>query len=104
MTTTISTPVTANAGTDQTVCSNVTVTLAANTATGGNWTGGNGVFNLNRNAANATYTPALTEIGTTVILTWNVPDPDGTGPCNGATDAMNIVINTSVVANAGLIK
>jgi hypothetical protein len=100
----VSTSVTANAGTDQTVCSNVTVTLAANTATGGNWTGGNGVFNPNRNAANATYTPAVTEIGTTVTLTWNVPDPDGTGPCNGATDAMNIIVNTPVFANAGADK
>jgi CRISPR/Cas system CSM-associated protein Csm4 (group 5 of RAMP superfamily) len=74
----VSASVTANAGVDQTVCNNITVTLAANTATGGNWTGGNGVFNPNRNTFNSTYTPAITEIGTTVTLTWNVPDPDGT--------------------------
>jgi hypothetical protein len=30
----------------------------------------------------------LREIGTTITLTWNVPDPDGAGPCTAATDAM----------------
>jgi hypothetical protein len=30
----------------------------ANTTTGGNWTGGAGTFNPDRNTANATYTPA----------------------------------------------
>jgi hypothetical protein len=77
--------------------------LAANVSTGGNWTGGAGTFNPGRNAANATYTPAAGEIGTTITLTWNIPDPDGAGgPCTGATDAMNITVNTSVTANAGV--
>jgi hypothetical protein len=43
----------------------------------------------------------MSEIGTTITLTWNVPDPDGAGPCTAATDAMNITVNTAVVANAG---
>jgi hypothetical protein len=34
-----------------------------------------GSFAPDRNTANATYTPALGEIGTTITLTWNVPDP-----------------------------
>jgi hypothetical protein len=34
------------------------ITLAANATTGGNWTGGAGTFAPDRNAANATYTPA----------------------------------------------
>ena len=58
-------------------------------------------FNPNRNTANATYTPAAGEIGTTITLTWNAPDPDGAGPCTAATDQMTITVNTAVVANAG---
>jgi hypothetical protein len=33
--------------------------------------------------------------------TWNVPDPDGAGPCTAATDQMNITINNATVASAG---
>src|SRR4029453_19266561 len=73
----------------------------ANATTGGNWTGGAGSFAPDRNAANATYTPAVSEIGTTVTLTWNVPDPDGAGPCTAATDQMNVTINNATVASAG---
>jgi hypothetical protein len=51
------------------------LSLNANTVTGGNWTGGTGTFTPNRNTANATYTPAAGEIGTTITLTWNAPDP-----------------------------
>jgi hypothetical protein len=36
-----------------------------------------------------------------LLLTWNVPDPDGAGPCTAATDQMNITINNATVANAG---
>jgi hypothetical protein len=43
--------------------------LAANVTTGGNWTGGAGTFAPDRNTANATYTPAVGEIGTTITLT-----------------------------------
>jgi hypothetical protein len=91
----------ANAGADQTTCGTSSITLAANVTTGANWTGGAGTFNPNRNAANATYTPAISEIGTTITLTWNVPDPDGTGPCTAATDQMNISSHNVPVANAG---
>jgi CRISPR/Cas system CSM-associated protein Csm4 (group 5 of RAMP superfamily) len=101
MTITVNAPVTANAGPDQTVCSAIAVSLNANTTTGGNWTGGTGTFTPNRNTANATYTPAAGEIGTTITLTWNVPDPDGAGPCTAATDAMTITVNAPVTANAG---
>ena len=49
----------ANAGPDQTTCGASSITLAANATTGGNWTGGAGTFNPDRNTANATYTPAV---------------------------------------------
>jgi CRISPR/Cas system CSM-associated protein Csm4 (group 5 of RAMP superfamily) len=91
----------ASAGADLTTCGASSITLAANATTGGNWTGGNGTFNPNRNIANAIYTPAAGEIGTTIILTWNVPDPDGAGPCTAATDQMNIIVNNTTVASAG---
>jgi hypothetical protein len=87
---------TASAGADQTICGASSITLSANATPGGNWTGGAGSFAPNRNAASATYTPAAGEIGTTITLTWNVPDPDGTGPCTATTDSMNIVINTQI--------
>jgi hypothetical protein len=101
MTITVNAPVTANAGTDQTICGATAVSLNANVVTGGNWTGGTGTFNPNRTTANATYTPAAGEIGTTITLTWNAPDPDGAGPCTAATDAMTITVNAPVTANAG---
>jgi hypothetical protein len=40
MTITVNAPVTANAGTDQTICGATAVSLNANVVTGGNWTGG----------------------------------------------------------------
>jgi hypothetical protein len=58
---------TANAGADSD-CEKCGVSLAANATTGGNWTGGAGTFAPNRNTANATYTPAVGEIGTTITL------------------------------------
>src|SRR4030095_5629308 len=61
--------------------------------------GGAGTFTPNRNTANATYTPASGEIGTTITLTWNAPDPDGAGPCVAATDQMIITVNAPVTAN-----
>src|SRR4029079_6582618 len=98
---TVNTAVVANAGADQTSCGASSITLAANATTGGNWTGGAGTFAPDRTTANATYTPAVGEIGSTVTLIWNVPDPDGAGPCTAVTDQMNITVNTAVVANAG---
>ena len=51
------------------VCANASFTLSA-TGTG-TWSGGAGSFN-NPNLANVSYTPAPSEAGTTVILTWTV--------------------------------
>src|SRR4029078_11675081 len=101
MTLTINAPVTANAGVDQTSCGASSITLAANATTGGNWTGGAGSFAPDRNAANAIYTPAVSEIGTTITLTWNIPDPDGAGPCTAATDQIIITVDNTTVASAG---
>src|SRR4029079_8560200 len=94
---TVNTAVVANAGADQTSCGASSITLTANATTGGNWTGGAGSFAPDRNTANATYTPAAGEVGSTVTLIWNVPDPDGAGPCTAATDAMIIIVNAPVI-------
>src|SRR5436190_8733102 len=101
MTLTVTNSSNANAGSDQTICGTSTITLAANAAAGGNWVGGVGAFSPNRNTSNATYTPSSAEIGTTVTLTWNVPDPDGTGPCTSRSDVMLLTINSAIIANAG---
>jgi hypothetical protein len=99
---TINNATVASAGPDQTTCGASTLTLAANATTGGNWTGGLVHLAPNRNTANATYTPAVSEIGTTITLTWNVPDPDGAGPCTSATDAMTVTVNANCcVVTAG---
>src|SRR6185369_11027319 len=98
---TVNSPVIASAGNDQTICGATAVSLSANVITGGNWTGGTGTFNPNRNTANATYTPAVSEVSTTVVLSWNVPDPDGAGPCTAISDDINITINAPSTANAG---
>jgi hypothetical protein len=89
MTITINNATFANAGPDQTSCGASSITLAANATTGGNWTGGAGSFAPDRNTAGAIYTPAAGEVGTTITLTWNVPDPDGSRSlycCNGSND------------------
>jgi hypothetical protein len=65
---TINNATVASAGPDQTTCGASSITLAANATTGGNWTGGAGSFAPDRNTANATYTPAVSEIGTTITL------------------------------------
>jgi gliding motility-associated-like protein len=93
---------TANAGPDQTVCSNnATVTLngAFTVATGAAWSGGAGTFTPNNTTMNATYAPTAAEraAGTvTLILTTT-----GNGGCNAVTDQMVITITPAPTANAG---
>jgi len=65
---------------------------------GGSWSGGAGVF-ANANNAATTYTPAASEIGTSVNLTWTASDPDASGPCTGGqTDVVAITINNGIAA------
>jgi hypothetical protein len=94
---------TADAGPDQTVCSNdPSVVLAGSiggAATSGTWSGA-GTFSPDANTLGATYTPTAAEIlaGTaTVTLTTNDPG----GNCDPATDEMIITINPAATVNAG---
>lgn len=89
------------AGTDQTICSNSTATLAGTFSggvTGITWSG-DGTFN-NANAVGAIYTPSATAINATfAILT--ITTTDATGVCPSVNDDVIITIDPAVVVNAG---
>jgi len=93
----------ANAGEDQTICSNnATVQLNGfvNHSAGGQWSGGLGIFTPSANALNASYSPTATEIAqgfVTLILTTT-----GNGSCNAVTDQVTITFTTAPTANAGV--
>ena len=95
----------ANAGLDQSVCFNNSATTLAGSvvgATGGQWSGGTGVYNPSNLALNAIYTPSLAErtAGTvSLILTTT-----GNGTCNAVTDQMTITITPAPIVNAGVDK
>ncbi len=89
------------AGFDQVICQNQVATLSATlsgSATGGTWSGGAGVF-AQPNSPTTTYTPAPTEYGTTLTLTFTTNDPPG--PCPAASDDINITVNTAPIVYAG---
>ncbi len=86
-----SAPITAYAGQDQTLCiTQTTVSLLGNVsvATGGIWTGGNGIYSPSNTSLNLTYYPTSTEIqngSVTLILTTT-----GNGSCPPAIDSVTI--------------
>jgi gliding motility-associated-like protein len=86
---------TANAGSDQTICSSSSVTLSGSvggSATSGIWYGGSGTFNPNNTTLNAVYMPSSAElIAGLVNLTLTTNDPDG--PCPSISDELVIAIN-----------
>ena len=83
----------ADAGGPYFICGNSPVTLGALSNGSGQWTGGSGTF-ADATNTNAVYTPALSEVGTTVNLTWTTTDQDGAGPCIPATDQASVTIST----------
>ncbi|MCE9539154.1 MAG: hypothetical protein K8R85_08045, partial [Bacteroidetes bacterium] len=84
-------PVSANAGTDQTVCYQFpTATLNGSVAgaNGGIWSGGGGVFSPNASTLTATYTPSPLELSLGFVdLTLTTT---GNGTCIAATDVVRI--------------
>ena len=80
-------PVTADAGPNRLVCEGDLIQLAASGT--GTWSGGAGTFS-NPSVPNAIYTPAPSEIGTTVALTWTVQSTGGV--CASVSDVVNITI------------
>lgn len=82
---------TANANTDQNVCSTSTISLNGSTggsATGGTWsTAGDGTFN-NASVMNAVYTPGANDIAAgSVVLTLTT---SGSSVCSPASDNMTV--------------
>jgi gliding motility-associated-like protein len=85
-------PIVANAGADQTLCSQSIAAINLNgtiqTATGGSWSGSLGSFAPNNSTLNATYTPTLAEISSgsvTLILTTT-----GNNGCPAGIDSVKI--------------
>ncbi|MBL1233852.1 MAG: gliding motility-associated C-terminal domain-containing protein, partial [Flavobacteriales bacterium] len=103
MTITITPPPTVNAGADQTVCANnanVTLNGSVNLASGGQWTGGLGIFTPSNTALNAIYTPTSGEIASgslTLTLTTT-----GNGNCNPEADQMVITFTPAPTVSAGV--
>ena len=82
-----------NAGPNQTICANLTVTLAGSfggSATSATWsTGGSGTFSPNATTLNAVYTPSASDIAAgSVTLTLTT-----TGPCSAVNDQITISFN-----------
>ncbi|HBX53136.1 MAG: hypothetical protein A2275_02605 [Bacteroidetes bacterium RIFOXYA12_FULL_35_11] len=103
MTITYTAAPTVNAGVDQTKCGNNSITTLNGTvtlATGGQWSGGLGIFTPDANTLSAVYTPTTGEIAVgSVTLTLTTT---GNGTCNASTDNMTITLTPSPTANAGL--
>lgn len=82
-----SAPITANAGTDQTLCitsTSVSLNGSVTVASGGIWSGGNGIFVPSNLNLNATYIPTSAEIsGGSVTLTLT---STGNGSCPAVSD------------------
>ncbi len=95
---------TIDAGIDQTICGNSTVTLAGTqggSTTSATWSGGTGTFSPNATTLNAVYTPSAAEINTgNVTLTLTSNDP--TGPCPSVSDQVVITINQPATVDAGI--
>ena len=87
---------TVNAGPNQMICGNGTITLAGSiggSSSSATWSGGTGSFS-NISSLNAIYTPGIGETSASLILTSNDP----AGPCSAVSDTMIITINTIPVA------
>ncbi len=104
VTATVNSLATANAGSNQTVCSNnPAVTLNGSVgggATGGTWSGGTGTFIPNVNTLNAVYnlTQADSAAGSVTLA---LTSTGQLASCSAATSTMTIIINPAPTVNAG---
>jgi len=88
---------TVNAGIDQTICPESTVTLNGSIS-GGDvtnyaWLGGNGTFSPSRNSLNAVYTPSSSEISAGSVQLKLSVNSSSPAPCNLVEDDVTITIN-----------
>lgn len=93
-----------DAGMDQTVCAtSPTVNLSGTVqnATGGTWTGGNGIFNPGNAFLNSLYTPTSVEIlAGSVTLT--LTSSGAGGGCTNSSDQIDINFSDSILVNIPL--
>ncbi|MDQ3050990.1 MAG: SprB repeat-containing protein, partial [Bacteroidota bacterium] len=92
------------AGSDATICSGSTHTLAGTrggSATSSTWTtSGTGTF-FDVTSITATYTPSAADI-TSGSVTLTITTNDPAGPCPAVNDAMVLTINQAATVNAGV--
>src|SRR5690606_16903189 len=91
------TPVTVSAGSDQTICSDQNTITLSGTSTNAPtvlWTtSGSGAI-ADATTESTTYTITAADIAAgTLTFTLTGSDPDGSGPCTGATDEMTVTLN-----------
>ncbi len=91
-----------NAGIGYELCSNnaeIVLNGSVTTATGANWSGGNGTFSPNASTLDATYTPSQGEINSgSVTLTLT---STGNGKCLSVEDQVTYTFSTAPTADAG---
>ncbi len=102
MTITITTAPTVDAGIPISICANnanANLNGTVTVATGGIWTGGNGLYTPNNATIDITYSPTAAEIATgTVTLTLT---STGNGTCLPVSDPVTITITTAPTITAG---
>lgn len=93
----------ADAGLSQSVCSNnanINLIGSVNNASGGQWSGGLGIFTPSANALNAVYTPTAGEIlSGSLVLTLTTT---GNGSCLAVNDTMKVTFTPSPTVDAGI--
>lgn len=102
---TVETAPTANAGSDDIICSNGSASLNGSIggdATGGNWTTtGDGTFSPNATTLNASYIPGTTDISNgSVVLTLT---STGSVLCSADNDQVTITIQTGVPSQPAVV-
>ncbi len=92
-----------NAGVDQTLCANnasIHLNGSVSIASGGQWTGGLGVFSPDNNTLNAIYTPTSTEIANGSLILHLTST--GNGTCNSVQDDVQITFTAAPTVDAGI--
>jgi gliding motility-associated-like protein len=93
---------TANAGPDQTLCSNnadVTLNGSITVAANGRWSGGAGIYNPGPNNLSIVYSPTASEIANDSVNL--ILETTGNGNCITERDTMTVFFDPSPVVNAG---
>lgn len=99
----VTVPPSANAGIDQSICANNTITALTGVikmAGGGSWSGGAGIYAPHQDSLNINYTPTSTEISNGfVYLTLTTTN---NGVCNARRDSVKINFTAAPIVSAGV--